>query len=78
MTTAEEEYCALIQQIDARIAEIEVLKAHAIDAGTTNVTPGMISERLSTEIARPYENEIVFLKRKRDVESIAFAETFLV
>ena len=78
MTTAEEEYCALIHQIDTRIAEIDILKTQAIDAGTTNVTPGMISDRLSTEIARPYESEILFLKRKRDVESIAFAETFLV
>jgi len=76
--TTPEQYQTVIAEIDARIIELAVIKAASIAAATANVSQELISDRLTEDLTRPYESEIYFLRHKRNLTSIAFAETFLV
>lgn len=75
--TPEEQFRTLIHQIDERIIELGTLRAQTIENATANVDPAVMSDRLSSELGRPYDSEILYVKRKRNLASIAFAETFL-
>jgi hypothetical protein len=75
--TPAESYAAEVSAITARIESLKTLKTQAIAAASANVDPALVTESFREEIGRPYESEINTLIYKKNVASIAFAESFL-
>ena len=76
--TPAELYVAEVAAITARIETLKTLKTQAVTAASANVDPALVTDSFREEIGRPYESEINTLIHKKNVASIAFAESFLV
>ncbi len=75
--TLAEIYTAEVAAITDRIESLTTLKTQAIAAATANVDPELVTDSLREEIGRPYESEINTLIYRKNVKSIAFAESFI-
>ncbi len=75
--TLAEIYTAEVAAITDRIETLKTLKTQALAAAIANVDPELVTDSLREEIGRPYESEINTLIYKKNVKSIAFAESFI-
>lgn len=70
-----ESYRAIIAAIDARILALETAKTEMVDSIAHVDDPQFMSTNFAEDLGRPFDNEINWLRYKRNAESIAFAHT---
>lgn len=66
-----------IAAIDARILQLQNTKAIAIESALSDVPVGLRSDRFAEEVGRPYDSEVDWLRRERDILCINYARSLL-